>query len=103
MQANGAEMLRLACCLLTERGIAVCAPIHDAVLIEADANAIVNSVAACQAAMREASMIVLDGFALRTDVKIVSYPDRYADPRGAQMWDTIDSLLTQLRGVPSVG
>src|SRR5262245_58693970 len=33
MQANGAEMLRIACCLATERGIEVCAPIHDAVLI----------------------------------------------------------------------
>ena len=30
MQANGAEMLRLACCLATERGIEVCAPVHDA-------------------------------------------------------------------------
>ncbi len=29
MQANGAEMLRLACCLATERGIAVCCPVHD--------------------------------------------------------------------------
>ena len=35
MQANGAEMLRLACCLGTERGIEVCAPVHDAVLIGA--------------------------------------------------------------------
>lgn len=33
MQANGAEMLRIACCLATERGIEVCAPVHDAVLI----------------------------------------------------------------------
>jgi hypothetical protein len=33
MQANGAEMLRLACCFATERGIEVCAPVHDAVLI----------------------------------------------------------------------
>ena len=32
MQANGAEMLRLACCLATERGVQVCAPVHDAVL-----------------------------------------------------------------------
>ena len=37
MQANGAEMLRLACCLATEQGIEVCAPIHDALLIEGDA------------------------------------------------------------------
>jgi len=34
MQANGAEMLRLACCLATERGVAVCAPVHDALLLE---------------------------------------------------------------------
>ncbi|MGD9922445.1 MAG: DNA polymerase [Pseudorhodoplanes sp.] len=33
MQANGAEMLRLACCTATERGVEVCAPVHDAVLI----------------------------------------------------------------------
>ena len=33
MQANGAEMLRLACCFATEQGLEVCAVIHDAVLI----------------------------------------------------------------------
>ena len=33
MQANGAEMLRLACCLATERGIEVCAPVHDAAVL----------------------------------------------------------------------
>jgi hypothetical protein len=33
--ANGAEMLRLACCLATERGIEVCAPVHDAILCPA--------------------------------------------------------------------
>jgi DNA polymerase-1 len=35
MQGNGSEMLRLACCLATEAGIRVCAPVHDAILIEA--------------------------------------------------------------------
>ena len=38
MQANGAEMLRLACCFATERGIEVCAPVHDAVLIARRSN-----------------------------------------------------------------
>jgi hypothetical protein len=28
-------MLRLACCLATERGVRVAAPIHDALLVEA--------------------------------------------------------------------
>ena len=46
MQANGAEMLRLACCLGTEGGINNCAPVHDAVLIEAPAESIHEQVAA---------------------------------------------------------
>ena len=33
MQGNGAELLRLACCLGTERGVEIVAPVHDAVLI----------------------------------------------------------------------
>src|SRR5262249_7149920 len=33
MQANGAEILRLAVCFAIEQGIEVCAVIHDAVLI----------------------------------------------------------------------
>jgi integrase len=40
VQANGAEMLRLACCLATERGIRVCAPVHDALLVEAPTDCI---------------------------------------------------------------
>ena len=31
MQANGAEMLRLACCFATERGISVCAPVWGSI------------------------------------------------------------------------
>ena len=46
MQANGAEMLRLACCLATERGIEVCAPVHDAVLICAPLDRLDSDVAA---------------------------------------------------------
>jgi hypothetical protein len=33
MQANGADMMRIAACLATERGIEVTAPVHDAFLI----------------------------------------------------------------------
>ena len=49
MQANGAEMLRLACCLATERGIEVCAPVHDAVLICAPLERLDADVARMQA------------------------------------------------------
>jgi hypothetical protein len=101
MQANGAEMLRLACCLATERGIRVCAPVHDAVLIEAPLADVEIAVAGCQAAMREASQIVLDGYSQRTDCKIVRHPDRYTDPRGLRFWETVWSLLRDLEHVPS--
>jgi DNA polymerase family A len=93
MQANGAEMLRLACCLATERGIQVCAPVHDAVLICAPLERLETDVARMQEAMREASRIVLDGFELGTDAQIVRYPDRYMDERGAAMWDRVMKLI----------
>jgi DNA polymerase I len=99
MQANGAEMLRLACCLATERSIEVCAPVHDAVLIEADADDIYQAVTDCQAAMVEESRIVLDGFEVRSDAKIVAHPDRYSDPRGEQMWALVCGLLAESQGV----
>ena len=99
MQANGAEMLRLACCLATERGIRVCAPVHDAILINAPLDEFDVAVAAAQAAMEEASAIVLDGFRLRSDAKIVRYPDRYMDERGKTMWGTVQSSSATKRWV----
>src|ERR1019366_1706379 len=93
MQANGAEMLRLACCLGTEQDIEVCAPVHDAVLICAPLDRLEAHVACMQQAMAEASRIVLGGFELGTDAKIVRYPDRYMDERGAVMWDRVMKLI----------
>jgi DNA polymerase-1 len=93
VQGNGAEMLRIACCLATERGIEVCAPVHDAVLICAPLERLEADVATMRAAMAEASRIVLAGFELRTDVSITEWPNRYMDPRGAVMWDRVTRLL----------
>jgi hypothetical protein len=93
MQGNGAEMLRLACCMGTENGILICAPVHDAVLIKAPIDRIDRDVAAMRAYMEEASAIVLDGFRLLTEAKIVHCPDRYTDPRGETMFAKVMSLL----------
>jgi hypothetical protein len=97
MQANGAEMLRLACCLATERGIEVCATVHDAVLICSRIDRLEDDIASMRAAMAEASRIVLDGFELRTDVARVLYPNRFRDPRGIAMWDRVIELVTKRR------
>jgi hypothetical protein len=96
VQANAAEMLRLACCLATECGIEVCAPVHDALLVEGASDGIEDVVARTQQAMREASELVLPGFPLRTDAKIVRHPDRYTDPRGRYMWERVEGLLAGL-------
>ena len=93
MQANGAEMLRLACCLATEREIEVCAPVHDAVLICAPVERLEADVARMRTCMAEASRTILDGFELRTDATLIRYPDRYSDPRGAVMWDRVNRLV----------
>jgi DNA polymerase-1 len=95
MQANGAEMLRLACCFATEQGIEVCAPVHDAVLICAPLDRLDDDVARMRACMAEASRIVLSGFELRTDATLVRYPERYSDQRGAVMWDRVIKLITR--------
>jgi hypothetical protein len=93
MQAHGSEMLRLACCLGTERGIEVCAPVHDAVLIGAPIERIEADVAGMQEAMAEASRAVLGGFTIPTEAKIVRYPDRFMDEkRGRAMWDRVMKL-----------
>jgi hypothetical protein len=94
MQANGSEMLRLACCLGTELGVQVAAPVHDAVLVCAPDEDFDDQVAAMRECMAKASRVVLSGFELTTDVKVVRWPDRYMDEkRGRRMWDTVMSLL----------
>ena len=97
MQANGAEMLRLACSMATERGIEVHAPVHDAVLIGSSIDNIERDTKAMQEIMEEASRAVLGGFNIPTEAKIVRYPDRYMDKRGVVMWDRVMRLLADLR------
>jgi len=101
MQANGAEMLRLACCLATESGIEVCAPVHDAVLICAPLKRLEDAIAAMRTAMVEASRVVLGGFELRTDVMRVRHPDRFRDPRGARMWGQVMDLIVKRGTTPA--
>jgi hypothetical protein len=35
----------------------------------------------------------LPGFPLKSDAKVISYPNRYIDQRGIQMWDEVMDLL----------
>src|SRR5262245_42372669 len=95
MQANGAEMLRLAACFATEQGVEVCALIHDAVMICAQLEQLEAETARMQAAMAKASNIVLAGFELPSDAKLVRHPHRHRDSRGRVMWDRVMQLIAQ--------
>lgn len=92
MQANGAEMLRLACIYLTEAGVRVCAPVHDALLIEATVETLEETVKLSKDLMIRASVDILSGFALSCDTKIIQHPDRFIDERGEHMWNVVLDL-----------
>lgn len=97
MQANGAEMLRISCCLAVEGGIKVCAPVHDAILIEAPLDHLDHAIRVTQDVMSDTSVLVLGGFRLRSEVKVIRYPERYMDERGIQMWNIVWELLQKVR------
>ena len=94
MQANGADMMRLACCLAVEQGIEVCTPVHDALLVQAPIDSIDEVRKATVECMRIASSKVLGGPSLKVGVNPpVLYPDHYSDSRGVKMWDQLTTIL----------
>ncbi len=93
MQANGAEMLRVACGYGIEAGIEICAPVHDALLIESPAEMLEEHQALMQSDMEQASRAVLKVYELRSGVEKFAYPDRYMDERGHDMWKRVMALL----------
>ena len=97
IQSAGAEMLRLACGLMVEQGVTLCAPIHDAVMVESDADAIDDAVEVTRACMTTASATLLDGLVIGTDAAVVTWPGRYVDqPRGLAMWDKVIGIADRL-------
>jgi DNA polymerase-1 len=97
IQANAAEILRIACMLATEAGIEVCMPVHDALLVNTPVANLDQTLADVKTTMARASKAVLGGFEIRVGVEIFKYPDRYMDEgRGRKMWDTVLGLLDEL-------
>jgi DNA polymerase-1 len=103
MQSHGAEMMRLGLSMAIEAGHKICAPIHDALLLEAPVDQIDQEAAAVAEIMAQASEIVLGaGQRCRSDIKIVRYPDRFEDEaRGSAMFSRVMGLLKKARNVPA--
>ena len=90
MQANGAEILCLACCYMTEAGINVCAHVHDAVLIEVPLELLDEQIVQARAMMAQASREVLNWFELGMDVQEFRFPERYCDEDlGKEFWKMV--------------
>ena len=96
-QSNGAEILRLSVCLGIERKIRIVAQVHDAVMVEASNDRIKHDVEMMLSAMQEASRVVLSGFPLRVESKIIRYRNHYSDPRGDVMWAKVRKILRGLK------
>jgi DNA polymerase I len=92
-QAHGSEMLRLALSFAVEDGVEVCAPLHDAFLIQAPLADLEDAVYTMMRAMDDASEVILEGFRLRTEVHTFAHPAHYQDPRGQPMWQIVKPLL----------
>jgi hypothetical protein len=102
IQSNCADLFRLAYVWGTRHGLALIAPVHDAVLLESTEDRIEADVALMREIMRRASRVILNPTAdgtieLRTDAKIIRHPGRYTDPRGVELWETVLRLLAERR------
>ena len=98
VQSIGGDILRLACIWATKRGLQLCAPVHDAILLEAPIERIERDVKLLQEIMGRASSLVLGGPRLRTDAKTVRYPEHYTDSRGDEIWEHVTGLLKRMEG-----
>jgi DNA polymerase-1 len=96
IQSAGAEVLHVASILAERRGIEVVAPVHDAIMAEADAGQADDVSLALDRVMRDASSLVLRGYELPTDVQLIQAGQRYFDDRGVEMWETVTRLLAKL-------
>ena len=103
IQSTGAEILHVACIMAENRGLEVVAPVHDALMIEADARQAEEAAAALDQVMRDASATVLRGYELPSDKQIVEHGKSFFDKRGAEMWETISRLVAKLEKKYGIG
>lgn len=92
VQATGAEILRVAVILAGQRDIRVCAPVHDAVLIESTASNINEDTRVMRQCMVDAGVAVAS-VRLRTTAEVVEWPGRYRDKKGAETWEQLCKIL----------
>jgi len=97
LQAHGSEIIRLSCALAQDRGVIICMPIHDALLIESRVRDINDAALTAKLAMEDASEQILGGFILEAKVKnICTYPNAFNPDKGYDVWNRITKKLKHL-------
>jgi hypothetical protein len=96
VQGGAADVTRLACNLVSERGITVLANIHDALLIEGDVDVIDDLADETGSLMVQAGRELLQGFTLKVDRRVVRYPDRLVGDDDRERWAWLLGHLDEL-------
>lgn len=99
VQGAGAEILRLAIIALEEAGHRVIAPVHDALLVELDADVLDEELAEVGRLMGLAAAAITGGLEVRTDAELVLPGEHYKDKRGREMWSLVGPVLGVQLGV----
>jgi DNA polymerase-1 len=96
IQSTASEILHVACALAERRGVTIVAPVHDAMMAEGPVDQAEDIAVALDQAMRDAAAVVLRGYELPTDKKVIRPGEHYTDDRGEEMWTTVSRLLVKL-------
>jgi DNA polymerase family A len=105
MQAHGAEMLRLALVYATEKGLGVCAPLHDAIFAVAPADQEEQAAAALRECMERAAKDII-GVAIPIEMFVTRYPERFVPddkPMAVAVWDKMMKSLEAAEETERVG
>jgi len=95
MQSHGAEMLRLALVYATEKGLGICAPLHDAIFVVAPADQEEWATETLRDCMERAAMDII-GVKIPIEMFVVRYPDRFVPddkPMAMAVWDKMMASL----------
>ena len=93
-QSHGAEMLRLALIYATEKGLGICAPLHDAIFAVAPANQEEWAVKTLTECMERAAVEII-GVKIPIEMFVIPYPDRYEPdkPMAVTVWQKMLASL----------
>ena len=92
MQAGGAELMRAVTIELIKTGVMLVAQVHDAFVIEAGIESIDEETARTHQIISKVSRAIF-GKPLKSEAKIVRYPDRYIDEDAGPMLRTLGEVL----------